>query len=817
MRRAHRHNILSIVLLLIASSPFAQEPLNREKPVAIDRLSHEPYLRTFAKPLPLDNAQTLYFERDGTQARLWRLDWQSNMATPSPLAGLPLNDDKLRYTAVQTSAGFWLIGPVVMVVKPDGSTVTLPTFGADEPTAVALHDGSVLVLGSSMHNHTETLRRLTLTAQGIAVEEKGELPHALSGKDVNYKARYGVAALTLADGRVFTAGGGSSGDLQRAAIVDPQNGSVRALPDMPHKRTFAALVSLPDGRVVVAGHEHLRCYDSDVRTVDVYAPQQNAWLSLPDLPFPLCADAYHADGPTGTVLPDGTLVLGGHLEQHLMALPPDPSSTNGYARYWEVIGPTDRMRISGVLQALSNSEVVIAGGVHHLDFGGCCYGTSGAERVMLPTQPDQRAPFASVNVPLQGAGIAQRGDRVFIASGRVFSFTSTGQLRYSTLTELLDLRSGRVQQLPPLPFVTGSAQVAWLDEDRVLVKGQFADPANRGFQPGENLSSYIPESSGALAIFHISQQQWKQPFDNDLLKDAQLLGARDDEAFLLGSNGSILQMQLSTQQVNTLSSPAQVQLGATGRRLADGRVVVAGGNMKRKRISLINDECEMATANPAQDCPEQFTGWGSLLPATRYQWYTPAGSGSAEKWQQSDKAPDAEFENTEIVQTLVDVQGRVLRLVRPTASDGDNPLPEWWLVRSSSDGSHWQRLPLPQGMAAINDNVDQSVCAQGCRLKLATDPRHPQAELLFLYEGALDDGYIAQRFDRDKYHTDTDRPSAPLHVWWLDESASPAQWRDVLRADEDSVRRQPLALTGALSGIQSYGWHLAQPVLWVSQ
>jgi hypothetical protein len=507
------------------------------------------------------------------------------------------------------------------------------------------------------------------------------------------------------------------------------------------------------------------------------------------------------------VLPDGTIVLGGDLEQHVMVLRPDSASANGYARFWEVIGPTDRMRISGVLQTLSNSEVVIAGGVHHLDFGGCCYGTPGAERVMLPAANGQRERFASVNVPLQGAGIAQQGDRVFIVSGRVFSFTSTGQLRYSTAAELLDLRSGRVQQLPSLPFVTGAAQAAWLDEDRVLVKGQFADPGNGGFQPGENLSSYIPPSNGALAIFHVSQQRWDPPFDNDQLKDAQLLDAHGDEVWLLGSNGSILQVQLSRQQVNVLSAPTEVQTGATGRRLADGRVVVAGGNRQRKRISLINDECEMATANPEQDCPEQFIGWGPLLPAVRYQWYVPSGSGGAALWQQSEKAPDADVANAEIVQTLVDVQGRVLRLVR--TSEENKPLPDWWLMRSSNDGSHWERLSLPQGPATI--------CAQGCRLKLAADPRHPQTELLFLRDGALEDGYTAQRFDRDKYHTEADKSSAPLHVWWLDETPSSPQWQEVLQADDDSIRRQPQTLMGALSGIQSFGWHLAQPILWMSQ
>lgn len=806
MHSALLQNTLSFILLLIASASFAQEPLTTDKAISINEFSHEPYRRTFAMPLPLDNAQTLYFERDGTQAKLWRLNWRNNSAKPSLLARLPVtdNDKELRYTALQTRVGLWLIGPVVMVIKTDGSVVSLPAFGANEPTAVALSDGSVFVLGSNMHNHTETLRRLALTAQGITVEAKGELPNYLTGKNVNYKARYGVAALTLADGRVFTAGGGFSDDLKRAAIVNPQNGSVQILPDMPHKRTFAALLSLKDGRVVVAGHDtSLTCSNADERTVDIYTPQLNTWQSLPDLPFPLCANAYYATGPTGTVLPNGTIVLGGNLEQHVMVLRPDSASANGYAHFWEVVGPTDRMRIGGVLQALSNSEVVIAGGVHHLNSDGCCYGTPGAERLKL-IMNGKREQFTSVNISLHGAGIAQHGDRVFIASGRVISTTHSGQLRYSTVAELLDLRTGRVQQLPSLPFVTGEAQVAWLDEDHVLVKGQFADRANREFQPGENLSSYISASSGALAIFDVSKQQWSKPFDTEQLQDARLLDAHGDEALLLNSKGSILQVRLSTQLVNVVATPAEKHTDATGRLLADGRVVVAGGNMHRTRISLINDTCELATANPTKDCPEQYVGWGALLlPAVRYQWYTPQVNAGTSPWRQSENAPDANVENMELVQTIVDTQGRVLRLVR-TNEENKSP-PDWWLM-SSHNGSHWQRLPMP--------NPD--VCAQGCRLKLAADPRHPQVELLFLREGEFDNVYFTLRLDHDKYHTKANKPSAPLHVWWLDESASSLQWQKVLQTDEGSIIRQPQALTGALSGIQSFGWNLAQPILWMS-
>jgi hypothetical protein len=705
-----------------------------------------------------------------------------------------------------------------MLVHPDDREEILPGFGANEPTAVALQDGSVLVLGQGMNGHTEQMRRLVSTPQGIVVEDKGQLPNYLSGKDVNYKARYGVAAVALSDGRVFTAGGGYDADAQRVALVDPLTGTVQAAADMPHKRTYAALVPLQDGRIVVAGHPHLRCYDQDVRTVDVYDPKMNQWQALPDLPLPLCADAYGADGPSGTELPDGTIVLGGYLEQNLMALHPDKSGNNGYANSWQVFGPTQRMRISGVLQAISNKEVVIAGGVHHLDFGGCCFGTPGAERVALH---DVKFPSAdsqtSFGLPLQGVGTAQRNGKLFIASGHIFSFTSTGQMRYSTLVELLDIRSGEVQQLPSLPFVTGSAQVAWLDDDRVLVKGEAAD-SNNGFSAGSNLSSYMPPSSDALAIFSIKDHSWTKPAALEQLKDTTLLAASNDEAIFISSNASIFHLRLSTLQVKPVTSSPLSHTSVTARQLADGRIVVAGGNMQQTRISLIDEACEMATDNPERDCAEQFTGWGALVPAVRYQWFTPSAEGKKGIWEMSEPAttlPSAmENSNSDVLQTIVDAEGRALRFTRPSDTSNGTGVEKWLLERSSADGKSWQKLSLPEGIVTINNNHESVVCAQGCRLQLIADPRQTSKELLFLREGNFEDDYASGRFDRDKYHNDADKNEPALHVWWLDETGSDPQWKKVLQADGDAMRKKPLPLTGSLSGIQSMGWHLAQPVLW---
>ncbi len=76
MHSVFLQNILSFILLLIASVYLPQEPLTTDKAISINEFSHEPYRRTFAMPLPPDKAQTFYFERDGTQAKIWRPDWR---------------------------------------------------------------------------------------------------------------------------------------------------------------------------------------------------------------------------------------------------------------------------------------------------------------------------------------------------------------------------------------------------------------------------------------------------------------------------------------------------------------------------------------------------------------------------------------------------------------------------------------------------------------------------------------------------------------------------------------------------------------------
>lgn len=795
------------------ADPLSTSPYGRafDAPLPIDELSHRPWRATFAKPI-LDGTDSLYFDSLATQ--MWRLNWKESIATPVTVSALS-REGGHRYTVVRSKAGLWFIGPSVLLVLPDDKHVVIP-FDSDEPTAVALKDGSVFVLGRGVRNHTEQMRRLVPTPQGIVVEDKGLLPHSLSGQKVDYMARYGVAAITLNDDRVMTVGGGYA-DAKRAAIVDPISGKVEAIADMPHKRTYAVLILLADGRVVVAGHEHLNCKDHDVRTVDLYDPQLSVWHSLPDLPFPLCADAYGASGPSGTVLADGTVVLGGHLERHILALRPSTESTNGYANFWEVLGPTKRERISGVLQAVSKSQVAIAGGVHRED--GCCYGTPGAEIMPLPTQAFIKADFQSFGLRLLGPGIARRGPQVFITAGRIFSTTSTGQMRYSSLAELLDLNTGQVQQLPSLPFAAGSAKVAWLDEDRILVKGQAPG--------GSNLSVYMPPNSDALAIYSIKAKGWKLLGVPKEIKDTQLLDARGDEALLMTNSAMLWRLNLATLQVEQIPASTRPQIGATARWLLNGKVVIAGGSMQEKSISIIDDSCEILGEEPGEACPEKFAAWGPFVPANRYQTFSLSEKSTAGTWEiskesQASMALQSDQATTQTSQTLIDSQGHVIRLIVPSESSVVEAEPlnlaKLRVERSSPVGWIWQDLPKRE------DGV--SPCYRGCRLILAQDPRTPDRELLFLQEGALDNDWFNQDLDRDPYPDLSPGPSpgkgpAPqpvLRLWWLDDASG--QWHHVLQAEANALRSEMFSLKAPLSNasaeIRSLGWHLKRPILWIT-
>lgn len=500
--------------------------------------------RTFAKPLGLSDGSLLLFQRSGQIAVVWHIDWKGRKVSSFPIPEIKL-DTPSRYTALASREGIWLLGDTTVLIQPSNRGLSLKSLWGDaenvilnerrvylktqfnEPVATLLKDQSVLVLGPSLHGQVlkppvpgaessdegprmQQLRLDSITQQ-LVVQDRGVLSYTgesnKSGQ--TYRTpRYGHGAVTLDSGQVLLFGGDVTPNL--ASLIEPGEAAGDWIPKpiaaLPNPRVFGAAIALPGDRVLITGAPHLGCYgeSAKMRSVDLYEVRAQQWSSLPLLPMVPCADAYGADVTSVTLTPNGSIVVAGHLDPQAMVLRPDTQSPTGYEKNWRVVGPMPLRRISGVVHALSDQEIVVAGGVDR-QLGQCCYATSGFDVIPLVPKPPSKIVQSMMWIE---PGVARRGPLLFVGGGRRFGSTGFGLVRYSAAAELLDLSTGQIESLPNIPFATGAAQAEWLDDNRILFQGR-TESNNWG------LSSYMPHSSNETAIYQVREKRWSPPLPSD--------------------------------------------------------------------------------------------------------------------------------------------------------------------------------------------------------------------------------------------------------------------------------------------------------------
>ena len=792
MRLQKYRNLLALFwaapLLAIANGAVAIPAKKAAMPM-------DSHWRTFAKPLALGSREMLFFQRDGGDAVMWRMDWSSGEVTSSRL-DLTLDKDE-RYTAILNREGLWLLGKKSLLIQPNGQqTIAKALTKYNEPVAIALDDGLIAVFENSAGGNGGGIEQLKLNINRKEIEVVKRGPLSYDGKR-NYEGKpnqfgpyrepqYGHSVAKLQDGRILLLGGDVTSKL--VSIITPQQGdapwNITPVGPLPHPRTHAAVTVLADGRVAVTGVPDSHCYldEVEVRSVDVYDPMINRWATLPLLPFTPCADSYGANKPDITMTPDGSLVVGGHLEPHVMVLRSDKASPTGFSSSWLVYGQFPLSRTGGVIQALSDKEVIVAGGVHNVaGFGGCCYATPGFDRISIAPQGEK----FSRALTYVGAGAAQNGKRVFVAAGRRFGYTSSGQMRYSAYAELIDLQTGLVRQLPNMPFVSGGVKALWLDDDRVLVKGILAS-GDRGFSVDENLSSYIPKSSGALAIFNLKLNQWTNLMYINSLAESTLLVAQGNEALLLSPFGTLQRLNLESQQIQDIAQLLLSRQNSAARFLSPNTLIAAGGLATKERISEIDGDC---TTDPGALCDDRYVGFGPMAPTTNYETLTfdKKSTNSIKSTLSQTVSASAKSEVA-----AIGSDGRIYLL----ASDADNEVQQ--LARSVRGRNHWQPMPMPTG---------GKLCKENCALLIAQDPRDPTRELLFFRQGSI-----------DRMHNDDEVASESVSVWLWSEAKN--TWELVLKSDGMKARAVPQPLADGAPGgkgekVMSMGWHLDTPILWV--
>jgi hypothetical protein len=229
---------------------------------------------------------------------------------------------------------------------PAGNTWTLvgrmPSGGREDPEALLLQDGRVLVTGgygpAGASAGTDIYNPLTRTWTAAA-------PMATP--------RWNHTATLLRDGRVLVAGGLTGGwqAISAVEVYDPVSNTWTPAAALAAPRFTHAAVLLGNGRVMVMG----TYWTGDPRSTEIYNPDTNTWAPGPSM---LTGRAY----ATAHRLPaGGVLVIGGKD-------PADQTSSLATAEYYD---PSTRAwSLAGVMasphhvhtSALSGGQVIVAGG-----------------------------------------------------------------------------------------------------------------------------------------------------------------------------------------------------------------------------------------------------------------------------------------------------------------------------------------------------------------------------------------------------------------------------------------------------------------------
>jgi hypothetical protein len=275
------------------------------------------------------------------------------------LAGATIEPRQQHAAAVLRDGRILLVGDSVTRAAEiyDPSTGTSTTTGSllrrmISPTAVALPDGRVLVIG--------------VWDEGDPVATEAELYDPSSGKFTAARPpidRGQPAVSLLADGRVLIAGGGdmhstSVDCLASADLFDPATGKFTRTGSMRQARAGATATTLPDGRVLIPGGSSCGTPQSGTAatyaTAEIYDPASGRFTPAGDMSAPRWSH-------TATLLADGRVLLAGGF-----------SYSSGYKASADIFdpktntftaaGPMSVARAYHVAALLPDGRVLVAGG-----------------------------------------------------------------------------------------------------------------------------------------------------------------------------------------------------------------------------------------------------------------------------------------------------------------------------------------------------------------------------------------------------------------------------------------------------------------------
>ncbi|OQA33016.1 MAG: Kelch motif protein [Betaproteobacteria bacterium ADurb.Bin341] len=705
-----------------------------------------------ADPLPVGAQEMIFLFDGGSQLFVERRHWASGKVLSFRLPG-PLRNRKGKlpaHTLAVNATGIWVVGATVTLVRPDGklAQIDLPSStaeramnsyeGGEQDLAIGLNDGALLLL-RKVRGETRgySFRVSWKGGDSLVVQPVASMP----------AFNYGISATTLTDGRVMVVGGYTS--QAQAWLFDPRRDVWEATGNMRIGRMYAGIAATPDGGAFVAGSGWVAASSdsNEVRTgvshgAEIWNPRTGQWSELPPLPLSYRINAHYANGPSASVLPDGSLVVAGGMHPHVLLL---RASNGRFAAHWNLVASLPGQRIGGIVQGLGNQEVVVSRGVQPTSSGGCCRLTEGSDRLTWAGDGEQRT--ISVGLAKQDAATAQIAEKTFVAGGWEYFYLSFGLTQASALAELIDRRTGAVQALPPLPYPMFSGRAAWLDEHRVVVKAVAHRARYEQSFRGMDGRSLEFDSLGYLAVLDLKREAWTTLEDARIAK-AELAGVLNGEAVLIDADGPVFLADAEKKSIRGLPQTNFARRNGKYRVLADGRIIAAGGEAQSEAIQAVDADCEEAK------CPVRLFGTGPLTLARRYEtlhqgkWTVSAASRGGSS--SAVILPDSR------VMTLGWIESKAK--FKPT----ELVTGRWLLEESNQAGSKWQSLPWPEGLPdrenRENESCGSSVQERKCQLVLVEHPALPVGAVFLLRS----------------------QPGSPVNdIWrWVEESR---QWKLIAR------------------------------------
>lgn len=567
----------------------------------------------------------------------------------------------------------------VALVSPLGKVVTTKlTQRFVEPRLVLLSNNSFAVVERAENTRHIRVELVRWRASTLEAE-------AMPALTISYRNDFQPAALP--DGKLMILGGsdsqyrGCSPCRAETQVLDPKIKIWSAGPAMIEPRSEHLATRLPDGSILVTGGwtPNHGWGHGPSRSAERWNPVTNKFEAVAPMPSGTARHrALSIPGEEGK-----TLLFGGGNNSSLHAYDIRTGE-------WRTAGATWQGSEEGKCRFI---PFRMAGNTYA--WSACDYGKEAWEVIALrPVLPAATPPPEKFLVTYQSnaaqvpardnqsalviGGSIHAGMNSYLATGAAMAVDANGAVR--TLPSLNDARHGAMA----LRVGVGVLVVGGRGEDSE--KTARADRGGPLLSVAEWLASDAPGSTARWVrldtqqIINDSYEQLPDGslllFINDRLIRHVVLHAGDGGAPSL-REGPNTYPPLNRARHNDGGEGDYGSSAVKLRALADGRVIVAGGEVLSEKIALLKNDSDRA------DAIDEYVGIGPFLPSRRHEIYDPA----SKRWRTSAPSRGAGGK----VAILPD--GRVLKIGQLPGKDKDDSNPPYLMEISNTEGTAWSTWP----------------------------------------------------------------------------------------------------------------------------